>query len=275
MSEDTSVRLSRPRIIALRAAVVIFLVVGLAGLGPALVLPFIAWLPEESLIEFGLPEDDIGHLIHGVGAALVYGALLLSVAVQLRRPQRWVAPLWLAMFLLGAQACYDLARLTIDDPTWFVVYGLFAAVVMLHPRRLARISAVDRPALILAVAAAAPLGVFAWQRLELQIGPPDPFGHAADNHYYGMAALAAVVIVAALLGSTDLPGWRLTAWVAGVAAALFGIASLVHPAQESALASPWAAAAIVWAAVYLAMVWLRGRRSRVPSADAQAASSGV
>jgi hypothetical protein len=264
MTVETVPQTHRVRRIALRTVVIAFLLVGLAGFNSLLVLPLVSWLPEASLVEvIGYPEEDIHHFGHGVGLAVVYGALLLCVAVQLRRPHRWVAPLWLAIFLLGSQALYDVVQGTVGDPAWLAAYLLFAAVVALHPRRTAPITTVDRPALLLAVAAAVPLASFGWQQLRLQFGTVDTLGHAENNHYYGMAALAGVIIVAALLGTTDLPGRRLVAWIAGVAPTLYAVGSLAHPDQESAWPAGWAVAAIAGAAGYLAAVeWGHRRRTQ-------------
>ena len=268
MTVDTSPQLGRGRRIALRAVVIAFLLVGLAGLNFQLLLPLLSWLSDDSLVRvLDLPAEDLHHFLHGVGSALTYGALLLVVAVQLRRPHRWVAPLWLGIFLLGTQAIYDAAQGTVGDPIWIVVYLLFAGVVAAHPRRAARIHPVDRPALALAVVAAAPLAVYGWDHLRLQFGPEDTFGHAADNHYYGIAALASVIIVAALLGATDLPGRRLTAWIAGIAPILFAVASLAHAGKTSAWPAGWALAAIGWGAGYLLAVEWRHRRAGIGSPE--------
>lgn len=136
-------------------------------------------------------------------------------------------------------------------------------MVVLHPRRTARITAVDRPALLLAVLGAVPFVVYAWGQLRLQFGPPDPFGHVEANHYFGMAALAGALTLAALLGSTDLPGWRLVAWIAAGSAVLLGIASAVHPDRASAFPIGWALAAVAWGIAYVLVVALRRPRRGV------------
>jgi hypothetical protein len=281
MTVDTSPHPSRGRRIALRAVVTAFLLVGLAGLNFQLLLPLLSWLPDESLVQgLDFPEEDLPHFVHGVGSALTYGTLLLVVAVQLRRPHRWVAPLWLGIFLLGTQAIYDLVQRTVGDPIWIVVYLLFAAVVVLHPRRTARIRTARirtayRPALAVAVVGAVPLAVYGLDHLRLQSGPEDPLGHAAGNHYYGMAALASVIIVAALLGATELPGRRLAAWIAGVAPVLFAVASLTHAEKSSAWPAGWALAAIAGAAGYLlAVEWGHRRAAAVPRAAAGSPAAG-
>lgn len=260
---------NRPRTVALRVVVALFLAVGLLGLNVVLLFPLIGWLPAATLVQLGYPAEDTHHLVHGAGIGVGYSALLLCVAVQLRRPAQRVAPLWLGAFLLAGQILFDLVRWSIDDPIWFVPYGLYAAMVLLHPRRSARITAVHRPALLLAVAGAVPLAVYGVLQLRQQFGPVDPTGHVDANHYYGMAAAAGVTIVAALLGSTDLPGRLLTAWIAGVAAVLLGVSSIAHPGLVSAWPTGWAVAAVAWGGTYVALAHrsrtATGRR-RAPAA---------
>jgi hypothetical protein len=256
-------RPGRLRIIAFRVVVVAFLGLGLAGFNVVLLFPLISWLPESTWIDtIGYPADDIHHLVHGAAIGLWYAALMLCLAVQLRRPQRWVAPLWVIAFIMVSQIAYDLAIGDIGDPIWFLAYALFVLAVLLHPRRTAPLGAVDRPALALGVIAAVPLVWYGWNRLQLQFGPADPSGHVELNHFFAVAGLAGLIIVSALLGSTDLPGRRLVAWIAGVAPALFGVASLAHPDLASAWPVPWAVAAIAWGAGYVTVVEWGRRRTR-------------
>jgi len=263
----------RRRLIGFRVVVALFLVLGLAGFNLLVLFPVISWLPETTFVTIGIPEEDIHHLVHGFAIGLWYGALMLCLAVQLRRPERSVAPLWVISFILVSQIVYDLAMWDIGDPIWFLAYALFVLVVMLHPRRTAPITALDRPALLLAVVAAVPLAVSGWNQLRLQLGPADPFGHAELNHFFAMAGLSGLVIVAALLGSTDVPGRRLVAWMAGAAPLLFAVASLAHPDQASAWTFAWAVAALVWGVGYVILVE-RGRR-RVPTEPTIPADAGA
>jgi hypothetical protein len=215
----------------------------------------------------GYPAEDIRHLVHGVGIALGYGTLLICFAVQLRRPQRSVAPLWLAIVILGSQIVYDAVQGTVGDPIWWLMYGLFLAMVALHPRRTAPITHIKRAAAWLAGVATLPLAVQVWSQLRLQFGAPDPLGHAAANHFFSSAMFVAIIVAAAWLGATDLPGARLTAWLAGVNPLLFGIASIAHPDRVGAWATGWALAAIAWGAAYLLVVALPRRSPRPVAAD--------
>jgi hypothetical protein len=250
---------SRWRRIALRTAVVGFLLLAIVATNVVLLFPLFSWLPSATLRDVGLPDDVAPHLVHGVGIGLTRWVLLLCLVLQLRRPQRWVAPLWIFAFVHVTGIVFDLVRWDIDDVIWFLVYALFFAVVALHPRRTARIGAVDRPVLLVALVGAVPFAAYVWLELRLQFGPADPFGHVDDNHYFTMAALAGLVIVAALLGATEVPGAPLTAWMAGGVALLLGVASLAHPDQASALPAGWALAAMGWAVGYVVTVAIRRR----------------
>jgi hypothetical protein len=74
------------------------------------------------------------------------------------------------------------ARVVATDPIWWLMYGLFAAMVALHPRRTAPITRINPTAAGLAGLASIPAAVQVWSQLRLQFGAPDPFGHAAANH---------------------------------------------------------------------------------------------
>ncbi len=248
----------RARIISLRVAALAVIGIFLVGSNVVLLFPLFGGLPEATLEDqLEMEPDVLVEVVHGVAIALTHLALILGMLVQLRRPERSIAPLWMCAYLTLAMIVFDISQGTVGNPIWFVVYALVAAVVVLHPRRVARITAVDRPTLVLAIAAAMPMAWYGWNQLRLQFGPADTVGHVEHNHYFTMAGIAGLIIVGAVLGSTDLPGRRLTASIAGLAAADLGIASLMHPENASALATGWALAAIAWGITYIVVVAVR------------------
>ncbi len=106
------------------------------------------------------------------------------------------------------------------------------AVVLLglHPRR----SEVLRPALnpspamgVLALAGSVPLVWFGLSMARLQRTgfPADP--HVSSDHWANVAAMAFGLVLIGLLSSVRIRGWRLTAWCAGLGAAVYGVASIV------------------------------------------------
>jgi hypothetical protein len=67
------------------------------------------------------------------------------------------------------------------------------------------------------------------------------------------------MIVWGLLGSTDLPGWRITAWIVAYGSIVYGLQSLVFPHQASAAPASWAIVTVGWGAVYLVAAERRAR----------------
>jgi hypothetical protein len=84
-----------------------------------------------------------------------------------------------------------------------------------------------------------------------------------------MAVLAILIIVWGLIGASDRPGWRLVAWVAGLASAWYGFQSLLFPAA-SAAPLPWAVAAIIWAVVYVIVAERRARSTALTGTEGAA-----
>ena len=48
-----------------------------------------------------------------------------------------------------------------------------------------------------------------------------------EGHYVGMAAVALTIPIVAALVSSKRSGWRVVGWLAGAAAVVFGVGSLV------------------------------------------------
>ncbi len=135
-------------------------------------------------------------------------------------------------------------------------------LVLVHPARdrLSTRPHFDRAMSGMAVLASVPWLVYildnAWNQWQSAAGDP----HAEPEHW-GVAALMGVIIaLAAILGASDKPGWRLTAWISVGGSLVFGVHSLVFPGLASALPMVWAVAAILWGVGYGAMIV---RRSHV------------
>ena len=88
--------------------------------------------------------------------------------------------------------------------------------------------------------------------------PSDP--HAEFAHWSAMAVFATLVVLWGLIGATELTGRRITAWLTGVSAVTFGVASLVFPNLPSAAGVGWAVAAVAWGAGYLVLTEREARR---------------
>jgi hypothetical protein len=142
-----------------------------------------------------------------------------------------------------------------------VMAGALIAMV-LHPAGRAFFSSfsvarLNRLMVALVIVAAVPLMVFASTNIALQGTVPD--NHAAAGHYGFMAAFGFTVIGVGLLASLRPDGWRLTAWVTGLLAALLGVTSVIYPDAASSLSLPWALAAIAWGASFVAAAELTNK----------------
>ena len=85
-------------------------------------------------------------------------------------------------------------------------------------------------------------------------------GPDADAEHMGfMVTVALLIVLWALIGTTDKPGWGFPAGAAVVAGACIGMQSLVFPDVLSGLEPLWAWAAVAWCVAYGAAAWLRAR----------------
>jgi len=107
-----------------------------------------------------------------------------------------------------------------------------AVLTILAPARaeLLRFGSPNVAMLSLAIVAAIPAIVFAWDnaRIMLQMDPAmDMSGHWKYHHWTGVAGSALGVVLAAIAVSFRSPGDRLWTWVVGFAAMLFGLAGII------------------------------------------------
>jgi hypothetical protein len=239
--------------ITLVAAAFNGLMVGLMALRLDFLLPG----PFAQMAHFTEPH----HRTHDLTFAYLFIPAIVGVLVQLRRPGRNVAGMLMALVpsaglllsVLLTVVLYGNAR-TLQPPWLTVMAGALIAFV-LHPAGRAffgsfRVSRTNWVLVGLVAVAAVPLVVFAATNIGLQGTVPDD--HAAAGHYGFMAAFAFTVVGVGLLASLRSDGWRLTAWVAGLLAALLGITSVVYPDATSSLGLPWALAVIAWGAAFVA-----------------------
>ena len=240
----------RGRVIALRVVAAILALIVLVALNFTLLLPWIAWLPDRTLLSIGLPPDDVATwLVMGTAIQLYYTMLLVGVALQVWRPAANIAALWLVILFLGSMMVLDAVHRDVGDPIWYVLYALFVAIVALHPRRLAPLRPIDPVAATVALIGAAPLAWFAFEELRRQFAPADP----PDNFHFGMALAAAIAWSGAAISATALPGRWIGVAVATAMPVLVGVSSIAHPSATSALSTPWAWFAIAWGLTVLAV----------------------
>lgn len=227
------------------------------------------WLPTDTLASM-LPETAAeidAHRFHFMAIGVVSWALALAMLVQVRKPERRVAPLMLLVVMaVSALVLFGLSG-TVGE--WLIEEVVMLAlpvglVVLLHPSRgrLLERPGLDRLMAVLAAVATVPWLAFVIDNAGSQWDDAAGDPHAAPEHW-GIAALAGViVVVAAWLGASRHPGWRLTAWIAVGASLLLGMNSAAFPDTASSLSMFWAVAASVWAIGFAAATVRRARAQR-------------
>ncbi|MEP6973800.1 MAG: hypothetical protein ABI869_06630 [Actinomycetota bacterium] len=209
------------------------------------------------------------HRVHDVGWG-VFAVFLLSVpaAAQLRRPDRRPAAMQQLLLCLAVGGVAMVASGALV-PAHVIRGALIAtpAAVMfvLHPAR-ARVLRPGRLSPILgalAVLAAVPLVRFALLQLSIQrIDRLSP--HGVQFHWGTMATLVLAIAATLLVAALRSPGWRLSAWCAGLALASYGLVSGVYPSYASSVGRAWGIGAIAFAGVFVltAELLLRAERRR-------------
>src|SRR6266508_4285518 len=207
-----------------------------------------------AISSFADVEQDL-HLIHNLSGTAVYGVILgVGLIALAARPERHVAifqglVLAAAGALIGGLLAGDLV-----EGLWFVVPVVILVLFALYPGRAAivRAGTIRAGLLILVVVAAVPLIAYALSQARLQAdgSPLDP--HIDAHHYAGQAVGALMLLLFAIAPGLGTAGWRLAAWLTGIAMAIVATGSLVYADHASALDTPWAWLALAWAAAYVA-----------------------
>jgi hypothetical protein len=205
---------------------------------------------------FRLPH----HRIHDLTFSFIVATAFIGVLVQLRRPLENVAGQLIALIpwvalLLASVLSNTLPRFA-PLP---ILGGLTLLAMILHPAGRDffgsfSISRVNRVMLGLVIIAAVPLLASASTNIALQRDVTND--HAALGHYGFMAAFSFTIIGVGLLASLRPAGWLLSARVAGLLAAVLGLASVVLPDVDSSLGLAWSLAAIAWGVAFVAAAQL-------------------
>lgn len=213
-----------------------------------------------NVIDLGMTHfGDLSHRTHDVAYGLLFTTGIVGVLGQLRRPERNVAGMLMALIpgaalLLTAVLSGDADAVVRFNPLRYAA-AMTVVATLLHPAgrdffRSFRASRVNWASLALVGTAAVPLLAFASTNVRLQRNVSDM--HAGMGHYGFMAALCFTVVAVGLLASLRPDGSGLAVWVAGLLPALLGVTSMLYPDPASSLGIVWALAAIAWGVVFVA-----------------------
>lgn len=260
--ESSGADVSRKRRIGFYVAGGLFLLVSLAFFGlmaGILAYAFTGWF---QAAELGI------HQLHETLASAFFWSLIAGMLFTVVRPAQTIGALRQTLAMLAAFLLLLLAGFSdnLMGPLVMmsILFVLAVATAALHPARhkiLRREGRLQPLLLGLAAVAAIPLLSYALNQLQIQIGSNPADAHAEVGHWMIMSAYGVAIVLYGLLASLRSPGWRVPAWSAGILAVLFGLASILMPAQASSVGATWGAAAIVWGVLFVAAAeWTAARR---------------
>jgi hypothetical protein len=213
------------------------------------------------------------HRVHDLTFSFLFGTAVVGMLAQLRRPSQNVAGQLMALIPWAALGLASvLSRTGIRFAPAPILGALTLLAIVLHPSgrnflRTFRVSRVNRVMLALVIIAAVPLVAFASTNIGLQRSVTND--HAALGHYGFMAAFSFTVIGVGILASLRPEGWMLTAWIAGLLAALLGLASAVFPDVDSSLGLAWGLVAVAWGVMFVAAARFIRRGGTQPEGKGQ------
>lgn len=209
---------------------------------------------------FAFAESQRIHAFHNAVVAALLLVLSAPAAVDVaRKPQRSGPGLILLAALSVGALLTMAASLTLDPFTlpFVLLTGVLWSIRPKGPRLAGRMR--PSPLLIaMVLAAAVPLTVYALGQGELQrtvVGNE----HSQFFHWTEASFYAVGILLVGLLAVVPVRH-RFAAWCAGLALSIFGAASLLLAGYASAVSGPWAAAALVGGASFVAVAHREAQR---------------
>ncbi len=219
----------------------------------------------------GYPEGaGATHEIHMFAQGVFAWAILLAVAVQLRRTATQIGAAW--VYGLGSVLAFTMFLALADLPgeavpviAAAIVIGALAFVAHPSPWRakFTPVAPPSRTLLALTAVAAVPLVIYAIGQLNIHTGSGPHDEHFAFGHWIAMAIYALLIPVFAAVAAMKVSGWRFPLITAGAMTAALGIASLGISAV-SQLTTVWALLAIAWGVVFV-VVGTKEAKSDAPA----------
>jgi hypothetical protein len=224
----------------------------------ALAAVLLLWFPAFGLVDLVTPWFlDEQTIVHDLGYGAITGILAPAALIaQVRRPGSAVAGL---QQLALCAAAYAVAG-AIGDGGYLVLAGglalVFAALLVLHPAGGLFLAVPDEISPLLAGLAllpAVPFALYALDAAEKQrSGAPPVDFHAGLGSWAGLTAFGLGVVLVAGLAAFRTTGWRVPAWSAAAAAAVWGAGCLFRPDAPGSEGRVWGALAVAWAVAFVA-----------------------
>jgi hypothetical protein len=219
MDTQTTPAVARGRVLAYRTVAGVF--------GAFVIISNVAF----SVPQFFSDTDKV-HSFHDLASMPAFLVLLgFALIVMMLRPDDVVALRVGWAVVLGTIVAGLLGHDFISG-TYYIALIVVGVLTILAPARgeLLRFGSPNIAMLSLAIVAAIPAIVFAWDNARIMLqGDPmhDATGHWKYHHWSGVAASALGVVLAAIVVSFRSPGDRTWTWVVGFATMLFGLAGII------------------------------------------------
>lgn len=229
------------------------------------------WLPDATLLSiFGEQgSQDLDFLefrVQFFAVGIAAWTVVLGLLAQLVRPARHAAGMaqaWWAAATMAAVLAV-VGAFGVED---VVVLLAVTVVLLLHPARAQLLRSpwrLDRWQGGVLLVGALPwlLAAGLWAaEARSSTGLPGAADVSAVALWGALAIVPVLIVVTALIGAGDKPGWRLPAWTSASAATLLGAHALVFSGSDGALPVPAAVAAVAWGAAFAAATVRRGRNA--------------
>lgn len=228
---------------------------------PTYPLLFTNWLPADAwlLVRPDRAPGDQIHRLHSLALAVISWGALSGVALQFHRPHLKLGPLLMTLATVIGVGCGLAITGTFSAAGMAPFLALPLVTCALHPS--IRVIAA-RPRLNLSMFAFTLLAAVPWVAYALNAAEAARLaGPDGDMEHIGFMVIIALLIpLWALLGTARIPGWAFPAGAAILASAFVGLQSLIFQSALSALAPPWAMAALVWCVAYGGIARVRSRQ---------------
>ena len=254
MDTQTTPAVARGRVLAYRIVAGVF--------GAFVIISNIAF----SVPQFFSDTDKV-HSFHDLASMPAFLVLLgFALIVMMLRPDDVVALRVGWAVVLGTVVAGLLGHDFISG-TYYITLIVVGVLTILAPARseLLRFGSPNIAMLSLAIVAAIPAIVFAWDNARIMLqGDPmhDATGHWKYHHWSGVAASALGVVLAAIAVSFRSPGDRMWTWVVGFATMLFGLAGIIFSdavRYPSSIGTLWGVGVFFVGLVYIVVAEVSGR----------------